>query len=92
MYHKLNSNICCLWEEINELKKRLHTMYGPPTSFIPGPKGMRGLPGSQIYTENGIPSNTLGNNGDFYLNNLNGNYYKKINNTWILEGNLTGPQ
>lgn len=46
---------------------------------------------SEIFTGNGVPSNTLGNNGDFYLDNASGNYYQKVSNVWTLLGNLKGP-
>lgn len=46
---------------------------------------------TRILTGNGAPSNSLGENGDFYLDNTNGNYYVKIAGMWILRGNLQGP-
>jgi len=55
-----------------------------------GVEGDPGIIGSQIYTDDGAPSDTLGVNGDFYLNNLNGDYYKKAAGTWgSPQGNLT---
>ena len=56
-----------------------------------GPEGPQGDPGSQIYTGAGIPSIGLGIDGDFYLNNNNGDYYKKISGTWDFQGALTTP-
>ena len=57
-----------------------------------GTNGAQGLPGSQIFTARGIPSSSLGSNNDFYLDNSTGNYYKKISNSWTVQGNLVGPQ
>jgi len=57
-----------------------------------GTNGAQGLPGSQIFTARGIPSLSLGSNNDFYLDNSTGNYYKKISNSWTIQGNLVGPQ
>ncbi|MDE2590037.1 MAG: LamG domain-containing protein, partial [Patescibacteria group bacterium] len=48
-------------------------------------------PSSEIFTGSGVPSNTLGSNGDFYLDNTSGNYYQKVLGTWSGQGNLKGP-
>lgn len=53
--------------------------------------GPQGIPGSQIITGVGAPSNLLGVDGDFYLNTANGNYYLKDSGVYVLKGNLTGP-
>jgi len=44
--------------------------------------GLRGLPGSAILTGDGAPSNCLGKNGDFYLDNVSGYYYQKMCGKW----------
>ncbi|SNW61986.1 Collagen-like protein [Orpheovirus IHUMI-LCC2] len=62
---------------------------GPPGP--PGPPGAQGEPGSQIFTDDGVPPPALGADGDFYLDNLTGDYYTKVGGVWILEGNLEGP-
>jgi hypothetical protein len=31
---------------------------------------------------------SLGKNGDFYVNRDNGNYYAKVDDVWVLRGNL----
>lgn len=36
-----------------------------------------------FFSGNGLPINTLGQNGDTYLDFSNGNIYKKQNNTWL---------
>ena len=42
------------------------------------------------YSGNGLPQSSLGNNGDFYLNESSGEVYKKINGTWNLLFSMTG--
>jgi hypothetical protein len=42
---------------------------------------------------NSIPSSGLGNLGDYYLDMISGNvHYKNSNSTWLLTGNIKGPQ
>lgn len=44
-----------------------------------------------IYSGSGVPSTTLGNINDYYLNTNNGDYYQKTNSTtWTLLLNLKG--
>lgn len=44
-------------------------------------------------TGSGAPNNSHGNDGDFYLDTSNGDYYLKVSGVWgSPEGNLTGPQ
>lgn len=57
-----------------------------------GATGATGNPGSQIYTGNGVPSNSLGVDTDFYLNTATSDYYKKSSSVWSLQGNLKGLQ
>lgn len=61
-----------------------------------GEQGIAGVDGqdgiAQVRTGNGAPSNSLGNDGDFYLNNSNGDYYTKTSGVWSVQGNLKGPQ
>ena len=54
--------------------------------------GGGGSGGSTWYTSAGAPSAALGVNGDFYLDSSNGDYYTKSAGTWVIQGNLTGPQ
>lgn len=42
---------------------------------IPGPAGVDGTSGTQIVSGNGAPDDNMGNNGDFYINRINGNIY-----------------
>lgn len=46
----------------------------------------------RILTGNGAPSDNMGIDGSFYLDNDTGNYYIKVAGRWILRGNLKGPQ
>lgn len=39
----------------------------------------------------GVPSAGLGNDNDNYIDNVTGNYYKKVSGSWVLQGNLQGP-
>lgn len=55
-----------------------------------GPQGVSGV-GSLWHSGSGAPSNTLGNDNDFYLNTANGNYHFKSAGAWALRGNLIGP-
>jgi hypothetical protein len=41
--------------------------------------------GTNIYNGDGVPSVSLGSNGDFYFNNLNGDVYKKVTGAWVLQ-------
>ena len=38
----------------------------------------------------GVPSNALGNDGDAYFDNLNGDYYSKIAGVWVFQFNASG--
>jgi hypothetical protein len=51
-----------------------------------------GKPGSQILVGDGIPSNSLGSEGDFYLDSSTGRYYKKTFEWGQSLGTLAGPQ
>lgn len=56
-----------------------------------GEKGADGYSGFDFLAGAGVPSNTNGNNGDVYLNNTTGDFYKKILGAWVLQSNLKGP-
>lgn len=55
-----------------------------------GTDGVDGMDGSIWYDGAGIPSVGLGNNGDYYLNNNNGDVYNKIAGTWTYVTNIKG--
>ena len=45
-----------------------------------------------ISSGTGAPATEYGSNGDFYINETNGYYYRKVAGSWVLKGNLTGQQ
>lgn len=47
--------------------------------------------GSVWRTGSGVPSNTLGVNGDFYLRSTNGDVYKKASGVYTVVANIAGP-
>ena len=57
---------------------------------LPGPKGDKGEDGYSFLTGEGTPDNSLGKNGDTYLDILNFDLYKKDNNIWNKLTNLNG--
>lgn len=57
-----------------------------------GPQGPKGNTGASIYgMAQYLPSASAYARGDFFLLS-NGNLYKKIENSWVLQGSLRGPQ
>jgi len=56
-----------------------------------GSTGATGAPGSVWYSGTGAPAGGLGINGDFYLNDANGDVYSKSAGSWSVVDNLTGP-
>lgn len=61
----------------------------PGATGGPGPEGPRGKGFYGVTAE--LPSATAYKEGEFYLL-FNGNVYKKINGSWILQYNIKGPQ
>jgi len=55
-------------------------------SIVPG----YGLGPTIWYSDNGVPSPTLGKNSDFYLDNLTGNIYKKVAGVWVYQMKIKG--
>ncbi len=53
----------------------------------PGPPGL-----ASYLFGNGAPSSELGADGDVYQDRLNGDQYKKVAGSWVLQDNVTGPQ
>ena len=49
-----------------------------------GADGSDGVDGNRWLDGSGVPSNGLGNDGDYYLNNDNGDTYEKASGTWSL--------
>lgn len=55
-----------------------------------GPQGLQGNPGSVWRTGNGVPSNALGINGDYYLDDLTDDVYLRAAGTYSIVANLHG--
>lgn len=53
--------------------------------------GGPGAPGAIWRTGSGVPSNSLGIDGDFYLNTANGAVYERVSGVYALQTNITGP-
>lgn len=47
--------------------------------------------GGQWFRGAGGPAGSLGVNGNYYLNELNGDLYQKVSGTWVLALNIKGP-
>ena len=58
----------------------------------PGTPGQDGEDGTSLHTGSGIPSNSLGNDGDSYIDLSTWNFYVKANGVWTLSGNIKGAQ
>jgi hypothetical protein len=56
-----------------------------------GEAGAPGANGSQWYVGTSIPSDTLGTDGDFYLNTLTNDVYRKSGGVWSYLTTLAGP-
>ena len=48
--------------------------------------------GAVWFIEANAPSNTVGKNGDLYLDTVTSNYYFKVSASWVLKGSLKGAQ
>jgi Collagen triple helix repeat (20 copies) len=55
-----------------------------------GIAGQNGTNGKNLYFNDGIPVNNFGTNDEVYLDKTTLNIYKKINNIWVLQGNIKG--
>ena len=64
------------------------------TSSIVGIQGPAGsvAPGTTLRDGAGVPSNSLGIDGDYYLDHTTGNYYKRASGAYSLVGSFLGPQ
>jgi hypothetical protein len=59
------------------------------TGNIKGPQGPTGAAGATIRDGAGVPSNTLGTDGDYYIDNTNGDFYLKASGVYSLVANFT---
>jgi len=53
-----------------------------------GSPGAAGAAGTVWRDGSGLPSNSLGVNGDFYLNTATGSYYLKVTGVYVFQGSL----
>jgi len=74
-----------------------NTIFGPKTAGVwgsgvdlVGPTGPGGT-ATQWTSGSGVPSNAVGTDGDYYLNNDNGDVYLKSGGVYALETNIAGP-
>lgn len=56
-----------------------------------GIQGSAGTPGSVWRNGTGVPSNSVGINGDYYLNDANGDVYQKSAGVYTIVANILGP-
>lgn len=64
---------------------------GATGTGLQGPKGTDGPAGSQWHIGSGVPGNSVGAVGDFFLDSLSGHYYNKTTATnWHDSGTLKG--
>ena len=94
----LEQQVEYLTQELIKLKQQLGGALPDPIAGPPGDPGVQGEQGPEGPRGFGIagctanlPSPTAYRDGDFYLL-FNGNLYKKINGSWVLQTTLRGPQ
>jgi hypothetical protein len=66
-----------------------------PSGGPVGPQGPPGAPGSVWRNGNGVPANSLGANGDYYLDDLTDNVFLRTASVYSIVANIggtTGPQ
>jgi hypothetical protein len=56
-----------------------------------GPQGVPGTPGSVWRNGTGVPPNSLGVDGDYYLNDATGNVYQRVSTAYSVVANILGP-
>jgi hypothetical protein len=59
-----------------------------PSGSISGLSGQRG---TKIYTYSGSQDDSIGSNGDMFLDLFSGNFFVKQGSSWTLSGSLRGP-
>lgn len=76
---------------LNTANSDVYYKSGGSWSVVANIKGGNGANGSVWYNGTGAPSVGLGVNGDYYLNNANGDVYTKSGGSWSVIGNIKGP-
>lgn len=59
-------------------------------AFIRGETSSQEEGSTSLRTGTGVPSSTLGNDGDSYIDTATWDYYVKVNGSWIKIGNIKG--
>lgn len=67
------------------------TVCAVPAQIVVRTAGIQGAPGSVWRNGTGVPSNSLGIDGDYYLNDADGNVYHKVSGAYVLIANVEGP-
>jgi hypothetical protein len=62
------------------------------TNGEPGEQGAPGADGATWRVGSGVPSNTIGVDGDMYLRSTTGDVYQKQSGVYVLTANIKGPQ
>lgn len=57
---------------------------------VPGPKGDKGEDGRSVLTGEGAPADSLGTDGDSYIDVSTFGFYTKENGAWALKGTIKG--
>lgn len=55
-----------------------------------GKDGLDGEDGSRWYNGDNNPSKSLGEDHDYYLNNITNDYFEKVDSSWVKRGNIKG--
>ena len=91
-YIKINGN----WEISGNIKGE-PGIDGQPGATGPqgpegsqGPQGVPGSDGTSLINGHGVPSDSLGNDGDSYIDLDTWNFYTKTNGVWVISGNIKG--
>jgi len=62
------------------------------TNGIAGSNGTNGTNGATMRDGSGVPANTLGVDGDYYLNDATGDIYKRTSGVYAIAANIKGAQ
>lgn len=101
---QLRRNTQAFWESVNITPASGEPIYAldtrvlkigdgsTPYNLLPSISGTGGGgAGAAWHDDAGPPTSGLGANGDYYLNTINGDVWKKGAGSWVLTGNIKGP-